>query len=216
MDEQNRGCRIEPGTLVCSIVSRNGDITDLPERPEGCFAQISNVPLSALAVVDQDSVALVQPGQLVRVRIDSLPGEVYEGRVVEIASRDLKVVPRELASGADLPGAQSIARESPARPLLPIRCSVRLTRQPETIVAGSRGEAKFFVESQSLAARLYRALAAECYARLVRTWPEATSRFVRINDAVFSLLSAALPHHRRADSTAENSGPLSFTTAAAS
>ncbi len=195
MDEQNRGCRIEPGTLVCVIGSPR--------------------PVEAIAVVDQDSVALVQPGQLVRVRIDSLPGEVYEGRVVEIASRDLKVMPRELASGADLP--VRVDRQGVARPAsITYQVRVRLTRQPETIVAGSRGEAKFFVESQSLAARLVSRAAAECYARLVRTWPEATSRFVRINDAVFSLLSAALPHHRRADSTAENSGPLSFTTAAAS
>ena len=90
------------------------------------------------------------------MRIDSLPGEVYEGRVVEIASRDLKVMPRELASGADLP--VHVDRQGIARPAsITYQVRVRLTRQPEAIVPGSRGEAKFFVESQSLAARLYRA-----------------------------------------------------------
>ncbi len=137
MDERNRGCKIEPGALVCAIGSPR--------------------PVEALAVVDQDSIALVQLGQLVHVRIDSLPGEVYEGRVVEIASRDLKVAPRELASGAELP--VHVDRQGIARPAsVTYQVRVRLDRQPAAIAPGGRGEAKFFVDPQSLAARLYRAL----------------------------------------------------------
>jgi putative peptide zinc metalloprotease protein len=162
LDEQNRGCQIEPGTLVCMIASRSGDITDLPERPEGCFAQISDVPVSAVVMVDQDSVALIREGQLVHVRIDSLPGEVYEGRVAEIASRDAKVVPRELASGGELPlqvDRQAESNWRTARPAsITYQVRVRLWRQPEFVVPGSRGEAKFFVEPQSLFARIERAI----------------------------------------------------------
>jgi putative peptide zinc metalloprotease protein len=137
LEEQNRGCQIEPGTLVCMVSSPR--------------------PVEAVVVVDQDSIALVQPGQLVHVRIDSLPGEVYEGRVVEIASSDLKVAPRELASGVELP--VRVDRQGISRPAsITYQVRVRLSRQPETIVVGSRGQAKFFVEPQSLAARLQRVL----------------------------------------------------------
>ena len=94
LDERNRGCQIEPGALVCVVGSPR--------------------PVEAVVVVDQDSIALIQLGQAVHVRIDLLPGEVYEGRVVEIASRDLKVMPRELASGAELPTARRSPGSRPA------------------------------------------------------------------------------------------------------
>ncbi len=46
--------------------SRNGDITDLPERPEGCFAQISDVPVYALAN-PTDSLLILCPWHVDRV-----------------------------------------------------------------------------------------------------------------------------------------------------
>ncbi len=135
LEEQNRGCQIEPGTLVCMV---------------GSSRQVE-----AFVAVDQDSIALIQPGQRVHVRIDALPGEVFEGRVVEIASRDLKVVPRELATGADLP--VHVDRQGVARPAsITYQVRVQLTRQPEIAVPGGRGQAKFFVEPISLVARLQR------------------------------------------------------------
>ena len=137
LEEQNRGCQIEPGTLVCMIGSPR--------------------PAEAFALVDQDSVALIQVGQLVHVRIDSVRGQVYEGRVVEIASRDMKIVPRELASGGELP--HQVDRQGADRPAsVTYQVRVRLTRQPDVIVPGTRGEAKFFVEPQSLIARIERAV----------------------------------------------------------
>jgi putative peptide zinc metalloprotease protein len=141
LDEQNRGCQIQPGTLVCMIGSQR--------------------PLEAVVMVDQDSIALVRVGQVVHVRIDSLPGNVYEGRVVEIASRDAKIVPRELASGGELPVQVDRQAESNwnwARPAsVTYQVRVRMAQQPETVVPGSRGEAKFFVEPQSLFALAQRA-----------------------------------------------------------
>ena len=137
LEQQNRGCQIEPGTLVCMIGSPR--------------------PVEAFALVDQDSVALIQVGQLVRVRIDSLPGQVYEGRVVEIASRDVKIVPRELASGGEPP--LQVDRQATVRPAsVTYQVRVRLAQQPEVVVPGSRGEAKFFVDAQSLFVRFERAI----------------------------------------------------------
>jgi multidrug resistance efflux pump len=109
-------------------------------------------------LVDQDSVALIQVGQLVHLRIDTLPGQVYEGRVVEIASRDLKVLPRELASNGELP--LQVDRQGVARPAsVTYQVRVRLTQQPDPgAPAGCRGEAKFFVAPQSLFTRFERAI----------------------------------------------------------
>ena len=79
--------------------------------------------------------------------------KLYEGRVVEIASRDMKIVPRELASGGELP--HQVDRQGADRPAsVTYQVRVRLTRQPDVIVPGSRGEAKFFVEPQSLVVRI--------------------------------------------------------------
>ncbi len=137
LKEQNRGCQIEPGTLVCMVGSPR--------------------PAEAFALVDQDSVALIQVGQLVHVRIDSLPGQVYEGRVAEIASRDVKIVPREMASGGDLP--LQVDRQGVAWPAsVTYQVRVQLARQPDVAVPGSRGKAKFFVEPQSLFARIERSI----------------------------------------------------------
>ena len=75
------------------------------------------------------------------MRIDSLPGEVYDGRVVEIANRDLKVLPRELASGANL--ARRVDREGTARPAsITYQVRVQLTHQPAAALLGSPGEAQ--------------------------------------------------------------------------
>jgi putative peptide zinc metalloprotease protein len=136
LDERNRGCQVETGTLVCMIGSAQ--------------------PVEAFTVIDQDAVALVREGQPVRLRIDALPGEVFEGRVVEIATSDLKVVPRELAAGADL--AVRVDPRGIARPAsISYQVRVRFDRQPGVSLLGSRGQAKILVEPQSLVERLYRA-----------------------------------------------------------
>ncbi len=136
LDERNRGCQVETGTLVCMIGSAQ--------------------PVEAFTVIDQDAVALVREGQPVRLRIDALPGEVFEGRVVEIATSDLKVVPRELAAGADL--AVCVDPRGIARPAsISYQVRVRFDRQPGVSLLGSRGQAKILVDPQSLVERLYRA-----------------------------------------------------------
>ncbi len=135
LDEQNRDCRVETGTLVCLVGS-----------PQ---------PLEAIAVIDQDDVALVREGQRVRIRLDFLAGRVFYGTIVEIAKSDLKVVPRELAAGADL--AVRVDPRGVARPLsISYQARVQFDEQPGVSLLGSRGEAKILVDPQSLAERLYR------------------------------------------------------------
>ena len=137
LDEQNRDCHVETGTLVCMVGSPR--------------------PLEAFAVIDQDDVALVREGQRVRVRLDFLPARIFYGTIVEIAKSDLKMVPRELAAGADL--AVRVDPHGVARPLsISYQARVRLDEQPDVSLLGCRGQVKILVEPQSLAEQLYRGL----------------------------------------------------------
>jgi len=137
LDEQNRDCHVEAGTLVCMIGSAQ--------------------PVEAFAVVDQDAVALVREGQSVRLRIDSLPGEVYEGRVVEIAKSDLKTVPNELAAGREL-AVRVDPRGSTQPASISYQVRIRFDRQPGVSLLGSCGQAKILVEPQSPFERINRAI----------------------------------------------------------
>jgi hypothetical protein len=102
-------------------------------------------------------VALIRAGQRVRIRLDFLPARIFCGAIVEIAKSDLKMVPRELATGADL--AVRVDPRGVARPLsISYQVRVRLDEQPVVSLLGSRGQAKILVEPQSLAEQLYRGL----------------------------------------------------------
>ena len=61
------------------------------------------LPLEAFVVVDLSDVNLVDEGEKVRLQVDEAPGHVLAGTIVELANLDLKVVPRELAKGSELP-----------------------------------------------------------------------------------------------------------------
>jgi putative peptide zinc metalloprotease protein len=137
LDEKNRDCQVDAGTLICMVSPAQ--------------------TVEAVAIVDQDAVALLRLGQRVRLCVDLLPGEMCEGCIEEIAKCDMKVMPRELAVGADLPvhiDPQGIAQ--PASISYQVR--VRFDSQPRVSLAGSRGKAKVLVEPQSLLDRLVRAL----------------------------------------------------------
>jgi putative peptide zinc metalloprotease protein len=138
LDAQNSGSTLEKGTLFCMV------------GPPAA--------LEAFVVVDQSDVDFVAIGQKVRLQVDEAPGRIVAGTIVELADLDLKVVPRELAQGSEIPlrvdekgvphplaasyQARVVLDEPPGAPLLP----------------GTRGRAKIVVEPQSLARRLYRFL----------------------------------------------------------
>jgi len=136
LDETNRGCFLETGTLFCMIGN--------PNR------------LEAVVYVDQADVQFVSTGQRVRLRLDTLPGRVIEGVIAEVAKKDAKVAPRELATD-DLPvrvGPDGIAR--PVRAAYQARVS--LDTHDFRLPIGSRGTAKIVAAPQSLGRRLYRYL----------------------------------------------------------
>ena len=138
LDKQNSGCILEKGTLLCMIGSPTA--------------------LEAFVVVDHSDVNLVSKGQKVRLQVDEAPGRVLVGTIVELANLDLKVMPRELAKGSEIP--VRLDEKGVPHPLATsYQARVVLDETPDTpLLPGTRGRAKIAVEPQSLAQRFYRFL----------------------------------------------------------
>ncbi len=137
LELRNRGVFLERGTLVCQVAAPRG--------------------FEAALVVDQADVAFLRQGQRVRVKLDSQPGLLLRGTVVEVASTDMKLVPRELANSGDLPIRRD--RSGSPRPTAPAyQVRVALEEAPTGLLPGARGQAKILVAPQSLGARLLRAV----------------------------------------------------------
>jgi putative peptide zinc metalloprotease protein len=137
LDERNLGSFLETGTLVCLIGQ--------PDQFEGVLH------------VAQTDVELVQPGQLVRMQLDHMPGRIFEGEVTEIARLDADVMPRELAAAGDVPTRTD--DRGVERPLDTwYQARVRFDGQPPHEVARVHGTAKISVAPRSLGAQLTRYL----------------------------------------------------------
>jgi putative peptide zinc metalloprotease protein len=144
LDERNRGCHLEIGTLLCLVGAP--------------------LPVEALLVIDQPDVALVRQGQRVRIRLEEMPGTVLHGTVVEMAKADIKVVPRELVKGVDLP-VRLDERGIPRPQATSYQARVALDAADAPLLMGTRGRARIVVDPQSPAQRLYR------YLRRTFQWP---------------------------------------------
>jgi putative peptide zinc metalloprotease protein len=137
LDEMNRGVPLETGTLFCLI----GD----PDR------------LEAFLVLDQGDVKFVRKGQRVRLKLDELPGRILQGTISEIAKTDLKVAPRELATGKEL--ALRVDEAGIPRPTeTSYQARVALDEHGHRLLTGTGGRAKILVDRQSLGRRLSRSL----------------------------------------------------------
>jgi len=147
LEEQNLGCLLEEGTLLCQV----GD----PRRME------------AILVIDQADVALVQKGQDVEVLLDALPHRPLaenpgDGRpaplaIAQIANVDLKISPGRLSTkaGGDLP-----TRTDPSGRQRPMNTSYQAQvpiDDPDGLLrTGLRGTARIRVADDTLGSRLWR------------------------------------------------------------
>ncbi len=136
LQPRNLHCKLESGTLFCLI----GD----PDR------------LEATLYVEQSDVEYVRVGQRTRLQIDTLPGRVLEGEIIELARMDAKFAPRELLP-EDLP--MQADSDGVMRPLqAPYQARVLLDDHAFRLPVGSRGRAKIHASPTSLGQRLYRQL----------------------------------------------------------
>ena len=135
LDPRNRGCQLETGTLLCQIGSP-GDV-------------------EAVLVIDQADVNFIHKEQRVRLVLDEKPGQVVTGTIVEVAKMDLKIAPRELAVGTDLP-VRVDEKGLPHPQTTAYQALVRLDDRDDNLRPGARGRARILADPQSLGRRLYR------------------------------------------------------------
>jgi putative peptide zinc metalloprotease protein len=138
-DEATRGARVRSGTLTCLV----GD----PKQ------------LSAVLLVDDADVKLLQPGQRARLSVEQLPGQLIDGEVVEVARHEVSDKDRDRNSKDDLTALRA-GLVSPGHEGAHYEVRVRLddTPRPELVIGG-RGEAKVATERVTLARRISRYLA---------------------------------------------------------
>jgi putative peptide zinc metalloprotease protein len=135
LDTSNRGALVEAGTLVCLV----GD----PGR------------LTAVLLVNDADVKRLRPGQIVRMKMDQLPGRVIDGQVVEVARHDAGSADSAASRQADLAGLwEGLVPPGERAPLYQAR--VRFNAPDQQLVVGGRGEAKVAAERITLGRRIYR------------------------------------------------------------
>ena len=138
LDNVNRGCFLETGTLLCLVGS--------PQR------------LEALLLVDEDQVEFVRPGQHVQLLFDALPNWELEGVVRELAEIDLREAPPELIEQGQLPTRYDASgKRIPLRTCYQLRVSLDVEHPP--LAVGAVGQAKILADPQSLGRRLMRLVA---------------------------------------------------------
>jgi putative peptide zinc metalloprotease protein len=135
LDNQNRGARVEPGTLVCLV----GD----PNR------------LSAVLLVDDTDVARLEPGQQVRLVLDQVPGEILTGRVRDVARHDAERASSTMNARADL-ASLFTGLMPPGRADTHYQVRVQLDEADQALAIGGRGEAKIAAERITFARWLAR------------------------------------------------------------
>ncbi|MGH7128190.1 MAG: HlyD family efflux transporter periplasmic adaptor subunit [Planctomycetaceae bacterium] len=128
LDENNRGCWLSEGTVMCLVGDRR--------RRE------------ALLFIDEAEIEFVREGQPVRLSIDQASGEILEGTVTEVAYSDVKLAPRELAGGDDRP-TRADEHGRPRFIETVYQARVRLDRHPPVRI-GARGRAKIHAGSEPL------------------------------------------------------------------
>jgi putative peptide zinc metalloprotease protein len=137
LDEQNRRCYLESGTLVCSVGDPN--------------------QIEAVLAIDQSEIGLVRTGQQVRLQIDNLPGVFLIGSIAQISEMDLRVAPRSLAAGGDLPSRLDPGGLAHPRSTT-YQARVELDPARQRVLLGATGRAKIAVDARSLGWRLWRFL----------------------------------------------------------
>jgi putative peptide zinc metalloprotease protein len=137
LEERNRRCYLETGTLFCLI----GD----PQR------------LEAVLVVDQADVEFIRAGQAVTMHFDCLPGTTLTGTIEDVARNDLKFVPHEFAAGRDI----AVHTDSPGAPRpqeTSYQARVAFDAHDQALVLRARGRAKIVADAQPVGRRFYRLL----------------------------------------------------------
>jgi hypothetical protein len=130
LDKSNLGAYVELGTLVCLV----GDPTQL----------------TAVMLVGDTDIKRLRQGQKVRLRLDQLPGQIIEGKLIDVARHDAQTSDQGPAHGADLDSlyAGVMSQEHTGAVY---QARVRFDARPESLIIGGRGTAKVAAERITIA-----------------------------------------------------------------
>ena len=139
LDPRNLHCYLEPRTHVLSIA------------PDSQY--------QAVLLIDQAERNDVFVGQVVRVKLDSIPDETYEGTLSELSGREVEFAPSALSNKAG--GDLATVTDAQGREKLTsvaYQATVVLEKDAHLLKSGLRGRARFVVAQRSAAEWLWRYL----------------------------------------------------------
>lgn len=135
--KKNLGCYVPTGTELCQV----GD----------------PVKFEMILLIDQSEVEFVREDQAVELVFDALPGQTFQGTVVEKSVRPISVSPKAVSSkaGGDLATqTDGGGQERPQSPTFPARVEID---DPDGVLrAGFVGRAKIHAGYKTLGWRIYR------------------------------------------------------------
>jgi hypothetical protein len=135
LDAANLGCFVETGTLVF-LVGQPGQV-------------------EALAVIEQSSAPLVQPGRAAWVAVAQAAGGSLPGVIEQVARVEAGELPLHLAATGALP--QAARHSEQARPLQSVyQVRIKLAEPSERLLPGATGRALIAAPTETIAARLLR------------------------------------------------------------
>ncbi len=140
LEERNLGVSLMPGTHVASIGS--------PKL------------LEAVMIVPQSKIDFIQAGQTVKVKLESLPADIFEGKIersIDIEHQRMEAVPIQLSTkggGAVPTTTEDEGVEKPQTPSFRVR--VDMDNSQLTMRVGMTGEGKVRAKSQTIYERLKR------------------------------------------------------------
>jgi putative peptide zinc metalloprotease protein len=136
-DAKNVGALLTPTDLICQIGNPH--------------------EMDAVLIVDQAYIDLIKPDQKVRVLLEAYTRKAYDSRIEEIASTEVKFVPRGMSTQAQ--GRLETKADSTGnfRPLnTSFQARAPLIDLDDSLQAGMQGQARIKTEWQTTFRRLYR------------------------------------------------------------
>jgi putative peptide zinc metalloprotease protein len=137
LEPSNLGCYLEAGTLFCTI----GD----PRQIE------------ALAIVDETEAQGLRAGQVVRLAMQQVPGQILRGRIRDVSRLNSDDLPPQIVAEQLIP--MHTGPDGRPRPVATyFQAVVSLDQHDQPLLIGAIGWAKIEVDPQPLWLRAYRGL----------------------------------------------------------
>ncbi len=147
----------------------------LHPRNLGCYLEERTHLLSVAPAIESDAILLVDQGdrndvlvgQEVEIKFEHLPDQTFNGSISRISDKPIPFAPQTLSNkhGGELPTVtDEHGRERLTSPMY--EASVTLADEPDLILPGMRGRARFTVDRRSAAEWLWRYLRRTFHFRL--------------------------------------------------